>query len=174
MKTLILLALCIVSTTVLAQKDLRFAVDKITGDTLWTTGLEKLYSKASFSGTVGEQLRVAAGKTKVGVLISFSVQTGKTSLFGIDKESKAMLRLEDGTIVTLEARNDALSSNEGFSYGSSGMAHFTPTSDDIGHLIKSPVKVIRIESSNGNMDYELKGKFSTVIMDQLDRIEKLK
>jgi hypothetical protein len=166
-----LLGLLLFSTVCSAQK-IKVSVDKITGDTLKTTGLEKIYSKVSFSGTVGEQLKVATGKTKVGVIISCAVQTGKSVLFAMDKDSKLFLKLLDGSVITMRTVTSSVSDANNDLTGSRLLCHFLPTAEDVLKLKSSGISYVRIETSRGNMDYDIKGKFSSVVSEQLTEIAK--
>lgn len=154
-----------------SQKSVRVIVDKITGDTLLITGLDKLYSKASFSGTVGEQLKSAVSKSKSGIALTLWVQTAKSSIFSVDTGDKAIIKLENDEVITLNLLQDVVSDYSEISYGSKSMSHYILTEKDIKSLSSSDVKIIRIESSLGNLDYELKEKFKGTIKNQLSEMK---
>ena len=98
-KTLFVFGILFMTFNLSAQKLQKPQIDKISGDTSWLTSSEKIFAKASFSGTVGEQLYVSAGKVKDIYLLLFSIQTGKTSIFSVEEGQKIYIKLKNHLIV---------------------------------------------------------------------------
>lgn len=160
----------LVVTGACAQK-VQINVDKITGDSIVHTSPQKIYSKPTFTGTVGEQLRVSAAKSKMGFSLVFAIQTGKTSLFSIDENSKCSIKLESGKVIELRAATDIMSKYTG-TYGARGSAMFFVDAETIEELTAENVSVIRIQTSRGNFDYDISGKKNVaVISEHLKKIK---
>lgn len=159
----LLLALILMSYSMLAQKLQKPKIDKITGDTSWVTSVEKIYGKPSFSGTVGEQLFASVGKFKDITLLMFSIQTAKASLFSVDEGQKIYIKLKNDSIVSLINSNSSISKYSTISYGSNSNCFYQVTNQDIDNLAVSDVQFIRIEYSDGTFEYVIKDKFSDVI-----------
>jgi hypothetical protein len=158
--TLFLLSLVF---SISAQKMQTPKVDKLTGDTVWQTTTEKLFSKPSFSGTVGEQLYVSAAKIKSIYILSFSIQTGKTSYFSVDEGQKIYLKLKNDTTLTLVNNTNSTSAYAAISYGSNTHCNYPISTEVINKLVMSDVQFVRLEYSDGKFHYDIKDKFSSVL-----------
>src|SRR5689334_9626052 len=128
MKLFLSIAL-LTTTTIFGQKK-EIKIDRITGDTVAITKWEKLFGKPSLSGTAGEQLNFSCIEDKNGIMLVFSVQTGKTSIFSIDENDKLYIKTEDNNVLTLSALTDNVSNYIRSSYGSTAKAFYKPTLAD--------------------------------------------
>ena len=165
----LLLSVCSVLPA-MAQRKLKVDIDKTTGDTIWTTTEQKLYVKAG-RNAMGETLKVSLLKTSHVFVISFFVQTGRTTIFSVSKGSEVLLTLGDGTTVSLVATRDAESRSTASSYGSFLYTSYRLTPDVVAQLKSSPVTHVRISASVGPMKYEIKDKQSTIISNQLAQFD---
>lgn len=162
-KQILIVGLLLLTLNLFSQKLKSPLVDKISGDTTWITSSEKLFAKASFSGTVGEQLYVSVGKTKDIYLLFFSVQTGKSSVFSVEEGQKVYIKLKNDTVVTLVNIQNTVSKSNAISYGSNSNSYYQITNHDIEKFSSSNVQFIRIEHSDGIFEYDIKEKFSEAI-----------
>ncbi len=162
-KTLFVFSLLLMTFKLSAQKLQKPQVDKISGDTTWLTSSEKIFAKASFSGTVGEQLYVSSGKVNNTYILLFSIQTGKTSIFSMEEGQIIYIKLKSGTVVTLTNIKNNLSKYSSVSYGSNSNCYYQITNEDIDKLSSSNLQFIRLEYSGGTFEYDIKDKFSEEI-----------
>lgn len=162
---LTLTALCVASLS-FAQKLQKPNVDKITGITSVATTSEKIYAKASFSGTVGEQVYSTLLKTDSTAFLILGIQSGKTSVFLISEDQKAFLKLSDGAVITLKSIGDELSNFTAVSYGGKGRAAYQLTKQDLDTLSKMDVTFIRVEHSGGTFEYDIKPKGAELLKAQ--------
>jgi hypothetical protein len=165
--TLLALTICFDSN---AQKKLKWDITS-SGDTLYSTPGKKLYAAAVSRNAILDELKSTAYKSSSGCMLGFMIQTGRTNNFSIGNGAAADIGLEDGTVVTIYTRNHNNSKGSSLGYGCFLFAFYTLEPKHIRQLKASPVKSIRINSSTGTMDYELKEKFSEVIKEQLELLE---
>ncbi|MEO5564779.1 MAG: hypothetical protein ABIR18_15135 [Chitinophagaceae bacterium] len=169
MRMIIALVACILVTTPsIAQKKLKYDIIKESGDTLFHTSEDRLYVQAG-TRSVGEELKSTIYKSNGTMRISFYIQTGRTSIFSIQGGASAEIKLQDGSTVTLYSRGDHDSRTTKRDYGCFLYAYYGLDRKAIQQLKSTPVNSIRIRSSAGNMNYEIKDKFSDVIADQLGK-----
>jgi hypothetical protein len=152
---------------VFSQKKLRYDIIKESGDTLFRSPEQRLYTKAGRSGAVGELLSSTVYKSSKGFMIAFSIQTGRTNTFSVSKDSPVELRLQDGTTVKLYTLLDHNSRQSLLGYGGSMTVFYELPPLQLGKLRAGQVTYIRILSSTGNMDYDLKEKAGTIIAEQI-------
>ena len=150
-----------------AQKKLKFDVDKTTGDTTWRTSEERLYVKAGAKGSIAEYIKSTVYKKDNFFMLGFEIQTGRTSVFSIERDQSATITLQNGEEIVVNSLQNQSSKASHMGYGSFIFAFYELTSNDIKLLKSSPVSSIRVHSSTGNMDYEIKEKFSEIIKDQV-------
>lgn len=172
MKT-ILLTIAIALSTQLAfsQKLLKPDIDKLSGDTTWRTNEEAVFVKETLieaSRTVTMQA-VKAGNTYM-VYISVT-EPQSANWYSISAGSKAFLKLADKSIITLKAAEDNLTQPVGSytrTYGSVNegtktIVLYQISKDDLQTLSATPIEFIRLESSKGNLDYDIKPKFAVKV-----------
>lgn len=170
MRLLFTLSMLIFSLMLCAQK-VHTKVDKFTGDTTYYTKPEMIYSKPSFTGTVGEQLRFTVVKFQQKTSIIFYLQTGKTSLFSINSNDDCSIKLEDGNVINLKIINDDVSDfAPGSSRGSSGKIMLDLSDEDISKLKASSISAVRINTSSKRFDYDIKSKNKNDIQKALNAV----
>ncbi|MBO9657289.1 MAG: hypothetical protein J7527_00535 [Chitinophagaceae bacterium] len=171
MKHLILLLLPLaIYNEAAAQKKLKMDVIKESGDTIWSTSEQRIYIQAGGPKAVGDYLKTTVLKTKAGYSLGLEIQTGRTNTFTIGRGAAADIELIDGTIVTLQSNSDNASRISRLNYGCYIFAYYRVDAGAFKQLQASPVKMIRIHASIGNMDYQIREKFSEAIQEQLIRI----
>jgi hypothetical protein len=157
----------VISISVSAQKKLKFVIGENTGDTLWSTSDQKIYTKPGSPRSVGEYLKTTLYRKNSVYLLGLEIQTGRTSVFTIADGAAANIRLLDGNTVTLYSTGDHSSKVSKLDYGCFIFTFYKISSSDFRQLQSSPVSSIRVNASLGNMDYEIKEKFSNSIKEQL-------
>lgn len=166
MKTTLTVLLFTIATITYGQKLQKPLIDKITGDTTIATSTERIFSKASFTGTVGEQVATTIFKARGKYFLALNIQTAKTSIFSIDSDHKAYLKLSDGVVVTLNSIGDDLSKYTSVSYGSSGKAVYELSKDQLKDLQTNSVTFARVEYSDGTFEYDIKPKQGELLKQQ--------
>ena len=153
-----------------AQKKLKMTVSA-SSDTVYSTSEQRLYVRPSSKLSISEHLKSTMYRSRRGFMLGFSIQTGRTNLFTISAGSIAEIRLSDGEKVFLETLGSRESKGSVLGYGSFTFTSYTLNRDQLEKLKNADVKSIRINTSAGNFDYEIKDKFASVIGDQVRRIE---
>lgn len=146
-------------------------VDKISGDTTWMLKFEKLYNKVSLSaGTVGELLQGTFLKRKDANTICFSIRTGRSSVVLISPDDFAYIKLKNDTVIKLTPMSQSLSDNFRGSYGGQVTPIYQITETDIRLLKENEIKFIRIGSSIGYLEYDIKDKFTDVLQKMIKQL----
>lgn len=168
MRLVLFLITCLISSGIVsAQKKLKTQVNKTTGDTLFSTPSEKIYTKPGSKGAVGEYLKTTVHRSSNGFMLGFEIQTGRTSIFTISRGAIVEIRLQDNSVVELESLNNQESRASALGYGCFLFVYYRLTPKDIRNLESSNVSSIRINASVGPMDYEIKEKYASDIGKQL-------
>jgi len=157
--------------SVSAQKKLKYDIIKSTGDTLFRTSEKRLYTHAGGSKALGEILESTVYKSKNGISLAIDIQTGRTNTFTIKEGSRIQLKQKNGESVSLYANSYNSSRNSLLGYGCTMLVFYRVSKKDITQLKSSPIDFIVIQSSTGDMDYQLKEKAGDIIPEQLTRIE---
>jgi hypothetical protein len=160
MKIVLLLLSCLLSNLVFCQTT---KIDKITGDTSMYSGFEKLYSKASFSGTVGEQLKVIISRNKDGYKLGIWIQTAKSLSYNVEPGGMMRIKCKDGTIINLTAIGTGANDVADNLSGSSSIILFPLDENTLMSLLEKAIVFIRIEGTPGYLEYDIKEKFSSTI-----------
>jgi hypothetical protein len=150
-----------------AQKKLKYDIIKETGDTLFRSSEERIYTKAGTKPAIGEYLKTTVYKSKNGFSLCFSIQTGRTNIFTISKSTAATIQLEDGTAVTVYSKTFNQSKNSVMGYGCYMFAFYDLPYAARQKLQSSNIKTITLQASVGEMYYEIKGKFGDTIAQQI-------
>lgn len=170
MKIPALTAILVLATLTASSQKLKTEVTA-NGDTIYSTKEQKIYTQPGSSKSVAEILRVYAFKnSKPGspLLLSFYIQTGRTSVFTIAPGAGMELTLKNGNTVTLYTRNGNQSKRLVSNYGCFIYVTYTLPAAEARMLQASPAKAIKVHASMGPMDYEIKEKFSTDIAELVE------
>ena len=177
MKKTLLIAIILLPFTVSAQKLLKPEIDRITGDTTFSTSKEKLYLHGNYLTQQGEAVECLVMKTGRSISLILIPQTlNEKSFFTVVQGQKAYLKLKDNSLVTLTARasrvSDADVNEAGGTVYSNGILKvpYALMSDDISKIKSSDLVFLRIETSIGNFDCDIKPKFSGVIMKEIELV----
>ena len=175
-KCLLFLLLTTPTLTLIAQRKIKYDIIKETGDTLFNSGDERLYIKAGGSmgcgrdkrSIVGDYIKSTVYRSSNGYMIGFEIQTGRTNSFSIYSGQLAELNLADGSVIPLTSRGKYNAKSSAMGYGSFVFSFYGLTAANIASLKNQPVQSIRVESSVGWFDYELKEKFQEIIARQIE------
>jgi hypothetical protein len=159
--------LLLFSYVAFAQKKLKYDIIKETGDTLFRSSEEKIYTKAGTRPAIGEYLKSTVYKSSNGFSLCFSVQTGRTNIFTISKNSAAAILLDDGTTVTLYSKSLNQSKTSVMGYGCYMFVFYDLPYAARQQLKSLNVKSITLQASIGEMYYEIKDKFGGTIAEQI-------
>jgi hypothetical protein len=177
MKKLLLLAFLFFPFIVSAQKLKKPIIDKISGDTIWTTSLDKLYLHGNYLTAQGEAIQCEidrVGKTYVLVLIPQTMN--ERSVFAVNEDQKTYLKFSDNSMLTFSNGafkiSDAQVSEAGGFINDKGSLTmtFALTPDDIAKILSSSLAFVRIETTEGNFDCDIKPKFADPIKKQLQLV----
>jgi len=167
-KAFIFLLICFACIIVRAQKLQKPIIDKITGDTTWQTSRERLAAKTNFWGS--DILFTYAFKTKQRPFLAFSLLNGQgIKIFSINEGNKAIIKMSDGKIISLSAVTSRTSDVDVAFIGnidtstSTNLAFYKISVEDLTVLLSGKMSVVRIETSKGNFDYDIKEKNSEVV-----------
>jgi hypothetical protein len=170
MKTLLFIYLMLVlCLSVKAQKLEKPRIDKITGDTTYETSRERICTNTGFFGS--DILFVTFNKVKGNIIASFHIlrTNANSHIFSINKGNRAIIKYKDGTTTILNAIVSQIADGNVSSYGNIVTSDvqvdglYDITTNDVNSLIKNDLTIIRIETSVGNIDYEINAKHSAVI-----------
>jgi hypothetical protein len=117
-----------------------------------------IYSKASWTGTVGEQLRLMEMKVNQDYYLVFGLQTGKTSSFIVPEGAKAFLKLSSNEVITLVNAKDAILSYSTSSYGSQKTLSYAISKEDFVKLKTAKITFIRIQAGERTFEYDINEK----------------
>ncbi|MES2062548.1 MAG: hypothetical protein V4456_11550 [Bacteroidota bacterium] len=171
--------LCLLALTVNAQKLLPPKIDKMTGDTTLKTSEERIFTSLSWTGGETDILYTYAAKYKGSKFLVFhiNVTNGKrSSVFAVSKGSKAFLKIANGSIIELTAGTSEISESQVFSgtFGANTRGDAYPIFELTKELEEKfkgvSVVMVRIETTNGNMDFEIKEKKATIISKEIELI----
>ena len=161
------------SAFVHGQKKLKVTVDQSSGDTIFSTSDVRLYVKAGGPRAVADYLKSSVYRIRDRYIIDFAIQTGRSNNVTVPAGAIATIDMINGNSVTLYSTGDHRSKVSSLDYGCYLFAFFRLTAADIRALQSSPIKFISIGSSAGNLEYEIKGKFSETISGQISRVMKV-
>jgi hypothetical protein len=167
-KTLLTIALAGAMHGAFSQKLLKPEVDKISGDTTWRTDEQALYAKLTLVGA-NEIVCLQPKKAGQTYYAWLNITQPKTSQYYYILEGKKLFfKFADKTVITLSAAKDNLEEKVGsntVTFGSvgEGLKTYTPfllSTEDLEKFSTTPLEFVRIESSKGNLDYDVKPKLA--------------
>jgi hypothetical protein len=155
-----------------AQKKLKIDIVKESNDTIWSTSDQRIYIQPGGPKAVGDYLKTTMHKTKAGYSLELEIQTGRTNTFTIPRGASVDIELADGNTVTVQSNSDNSSRISRINYGCYIFAYYRIKTAEFRQLQSSPMKMIRVHASIGNMDYPIKEKFAGTLQEQLERISR--
>jgi hypothetical protein len=172
MKINLLITIFFLPIIVSAQKLLKPGVDKISGDTSWSTSVEKLYFHGNFLTAQGDAvtfqlIKFSNTNSEVFVLSPQSLNMGEE--LSIVKNQKAYLKFSDNTIIILTSstNDDGNSKYSIIAHNavqrSSASGYYNLSNSDIAKLKTTSLVFLRIETSEGNFDCDIKPKNAGIL-----------
>jgi hypothetical protein len=173
MKKLLFIVFVVSPFFAFAQKLEKPEVDKITGDTTFSTSKNKIGSETALWGA--DILFVSASKLKAGyMLVFYLAKSGnRSTVYSINKGGRAILKLKGNDLVNLEAVSSEISKTQYSSFNgiitsaNSTISGYVLIDENLNKLLSNQIAVIRIETSEGNVDFTIKDKNSDIIKNQL-------
>lgn len=180
MKTLFfLISALLLPFIVFAQKMDKPRIDKITNDTTFFTTTEKVAGGNGAFSLSNEDIQVYASKLKgdiflhtiVGLNVSFYKR------FHAASGNVVIIKLADNSIINLPNIADVIAERKGGGTLATGRMCWTgelsmhASKDDIDKILSSVVTVIRVQTDEGNLDFDIKPKGSDIIKKSLTLIQ---
>lgn len=165
----IVLLLCIVQTSLHAQKGLKQTITD--GDTSYYTTEKRIYTKSGSRNAVAEILKTTFYRYPNRYSLCFFVQTGRTSHFSISKGDEAILGWTADDNISITCRNSNESKPSRIDYGGWIYVFYSISPSQLKKLQEKPIKYIRIKSSTGWMIYDITEKNAKQIMEQAERVD---
>lgn len=166
-KIISLVIILLFTLTAIGQKGIKYDIDKQTGDTLFSTKEKTLYIKSGAKHSVADYLKSTVYKSKTGLMLSFSIQTGRTSVFSIGKGAACKITFKDATAITIYNTSSSQSKPSRLDYGSYLFVFYRLDASTLQQLKNSEISYITIQSSTGEMEYPIKEKNAGVIGEQI-------
>lgn len=138
------------------------SVDKLTGDTSITTDAETLYS-AFGAGVAGEKLECLVTKNNNTTFLSVIGRTGKTDALVFPEGSELNLKLSDNSIITLKNLKSTTPTVKTRPFGQYWTTIYLLDDETKNKLINASVSYIRLNHSNGYLEYDIKDKRAALI-----------
>lgn len=152
-----------------SQVDQGRVVNQRLNDTIWTTGLQTLFSSQTIGNKVTTQLRSAVSTGKPGTIVSFGITMSREKLVTADDESKAILKTTGGKKITLQIVSGTMTDFLEAPTGQESILHFKLHPDDLPLLKKEKVTGVNIIVESGNYNYGLHEKAQGILNAQLSR-----
>jgi len=160
-----LTALCV--TNAIAQKLEKPRIDKITGDTTFEVKEEVLANPFTM---VRHYLGSGILKGKGYYVLYFHLKEGGDAPYYVLQGTKATIKFTDGKLIQITAVADEYSAYKPVVTESTISYHLTDS--DIDALISGKISVVRVQTSVGAVDFEIKENKTDMIKKQLELISK--
>ena len=177
MKKILLTATILLPFMAYSQKLQKPVVDKISGETTLSTSKDKLYVHGNVLTQQGEAVEcLVEKKGQVVTLILIPQTLNEKVVFTVAKGQKAYLKSTNGSMVTLASDSYLISDSKVDQAGgvvySNGLLRvpYVLSAEDIEKLKTLELSFLRIETSTGNFDCDIKPKYADVIKKQLTLI----
>jgi hypothetical protein len=174
MRKLLLIAIVLFPFVSSAQKLLKPVVDKLTGDTTWSTSKEKLYLHGNYLTGQGEAVVCWIWSYKGSKSLVLNLQTtNKENFPTMTAGGKAYFKLADNSTVTLTcSANDYRISGSNVAVAGSAFGMYDITPEDIAKLSTGTLTFLRVETTAGNFDCDIKSKNAEMFKKQFPLIAK--
>lgn len=160
MKKTVLIIFMLLPFVVSAQKLLKPSIDKLNGDTVWSTSKEKLYLHGNYLTGQGEGVVCWVRSYKGSKSLVLNIQTTNQKNYPtMVAGSKASFKLADNSIVTLTcSNNDYSMSGSSVAIAGSAYGMYDIAAEDISKLTTGNLVFLRVETTTGNFDCDIKPK----------------
>ncbi|MES2269100.1 MAG: hypothetical protein V4520_20215 [Bacteroidota bacterium] len=160
MKNSLLILILLLPFVVSAQKLTKPAVDKLTGDTTWSTSKEKLYLHGNYLTGQAEAVVCWVRSLKGVKSLVLNLQTTNQKNFpSMDNGRKAYFKFADNSTVTLTcSANDYSVSGSAVAISGSTYGVYDVSPEDLAKLSAGTLTFLRVETTAGNFDCDIKPK----------------
>lgn len=180
-KIYLVLLLVAISAAAFSQKLLKPTVDKISGDTTWKTSNEAVYAKFSGLGLANNLVQIQCiRKGNSAYYLYITVTSPNEELYHTTDNSQIFIKLSDKNVIKLTVLNGSIADRIGSSSGSLDLGKvnagtrlfeiFSCTKEDLEKLKSNSLEFLRIESSKGNLDYDIPSKSSKLLQKEAELI----
>jgi hypothetical protein len=149
-----------------AQKLERPIIDKFNNDTTLSSTSERIYASTSPAGGVN----VAIKKISKSYILALEIiQVNGLHNISIEENAQASFKFADNSILNIPASKAANSTEKLYPGGnqrSELTCYYILTKSDLDKLKTGEISIVRVLTSKGNFDYELKDKFKSVIKNE--------
>lgn len=140
------------------------SIDKFTGKILYYTPFETIYRKLGSNGDAGEKVSFSYLKVNDSIFLYLSLRIGGNRLFSINENQTLYLKPVNGESIKIQASTNQISNldpsnNVQATYIS--QTYFLGD-NELQILRSSKIEAIRIEHISGNLDFEIKDKYSSL------------
>jgi hypothetical protein len=172
MKTLFfLLSALLLPFIVFAQKLDKPRIDKITNDTTFFTTTEKVAGGNGAFSLSNEDIQVYVSKSKgdIGLHVIVGLNVSNYKRFHASRGNVVIVKLVDNSIINLTNIDDVTAERKGGGTLATGRMCWTGELSthvdkvDINKILSSVVTVIRVQTDEGNLDFDIKSKGSDII-----------
>ncbi|MDO3642566.1 hypothetical protein [Mucilaginibacter sp. L3T2-6] len=170
-KYILIIITTILSLSANAQKLEKPIIDKITGDTTFSTKTEVL---ANPFALIQHAITVSTIRTKNEVLLSFHLKDALNIYYSVLKGDTTVIKFTDGRLLKITA---ALDSHSSFLSGGTltyvgSDIYYALSGQEMDILKNKKIAFIRIMTSKGAFDYDIKNGKSEIVKKQLELITK--
>jgi hypothetical protein len=160
MRKLLLIIIVMLPFVSSAQKLTKPAIDKLTGDTTWSTSKEKLYLHGNYLTGQGEGVVCWIRSYKGSKSLIVNIQTTNQKNFPtMVTGGKAYFKLADNSTVTLTcSANDYSISGSNVVIAGTAFGLYDLSTQDIAKLSSANLTFLRVETTTGNFDCDIKAK----------------
>lgn len=165
----LLTALLFISASSFGQCDYETEIDPITEQ-------KTVRYRSQLIGPFGKMLRFQFSITKANTFMFIDV--GSPSIFGLEKGSKVYFKSDKG-LITLEQSTSSTASYTVNQIGSTSITTWSAsmmasvTKGEMAQLIENAPSFMRIETTKGNFDYELKPKHAEKLIEVFNCIYRI-
>jgi hypothetical protein len=172
MKTLSFYLLAfILPATVFAQKMDKPQIDKFTNDTTFFTTTEKIASNKGALSSYAEDIESYMSSKNGAILLHLKIEltTEDHHRFEISPGNSISFKLADNSIINFSNISYVLAKRESVGPRITGRLCWTGevtvnvVKGDIAKITSSAATVIRVQTNQGNVDFDVKSKYSDVI-----------
>lgn len=168
MKKLLLTIIVLMPLALFAQKLTKPVVDKLTGDTTWSTSKEKLYLHGNYLTGQAEGIVCWVSSFKRSKSLILNLQTTNQRNYPtMNSGSKAYFKMADNSTVTLTcSANDYGISGSNVVVSGSAFGLYDISAEDIAKLSAGKLTFIRVETTAGSFDCDIKPKNAEMFKNQ--------
>jgi hypothetical protein len=161
-----------------AQKMDKPQIDKFTNDTTFFTTTERIAGNKGSLSSSAENIEAYAGNARGSIQLRLKVEltTFDHYFYRIDAGNNVLFKLADNTILAFKNITDVHSRREGIGPRITGRECWTAeaginlSKEDISKILASPVTIIRIQTDEQDLNFDVNKKENEVLVKILQLI----